>query len=54
MPLAALRASAMGSFVGMTRVAAHVGLMEGVEARSGAVLEVIASVSNEGATGAAQ
>jgi len=54
MPLAALLASAMCGFVRMTRVGAHMGLMEGVEARSGAPLEVVGLVSNEGATGAAR
>jgi hypothetical protein len=52
--LAALLASAMCSFVRMTRVGARVSLMERVEARSGTSLEVITFIPNEGTPSAAR
>ena len=45
--------SVMGRFVGMTGVRSHMGVMEAVEARSGAMLEVISFVWNKGLTAAA-
>jgi hypothetical protein len=41
----------MGSFVRMAGVGARMGLMEGIEARNSAVLEVTTFVSNIGPTG---